>query len=228
MRRDRLQHGSGPSLGFRRRFAFVLSVGAALTVAAPGNAPAQAVQHDNSLPIEITADRLEVVQPDRVATFTGNVDAVQGDMVLSADQLRVYYNGSGPDAAPAAVGGGSIRRIEAEGNVFLSSPSQTAQGKTGVYDVASDQLTLQGGVVLTQGDDVIRGDRLEVDLASGHSRVLAAVPDKTASDKTAGAAPQRVRALFVPRAAGPATTSAEPPAAPARPALPAAKPPATQ
>ncbi len=235
MRWDRLRHGSGLELGSGPgcglRFALGLGFGVALTLAAPGGAyaQAQASQHDRSLPIEITADRLEVVQPDRVATFTGNVDAVQGDMVLSADRLRVYYNGSGQGAAPAAVGG-SIRRIEAEGNVFLSSPSQTAQGKTGVYDVASDQLTLEGSVVLTQGDDVIRGDRLEVDLASGHSRVFAALPSSAG-----GAAPQRVRALFVPRttapAARPGKADAEVQATtarPDRPALPAAKPPATQ
>ncbi len=239
MLRARPAHGSGRGASFGAALAAAL--GAALLV--PAAVGAQTVQHDKSLPIEITADRLDVVQPDRIATFTGNVDAVQGDMVLSADRLRVFYNGDGPTAAPAkgdgqsaasakgdgqsdasakgdgqnaapakgdgqsAAGNGSIRRIEAEGNVFLSSPSQTAQGERGVYDVASDQVTLNGSVVLTQGDDVIRGDRLEVDLTSGHSRVLAAAPP--ASD---GAPPKRVRALFVPRtapAAGPAGAEAE-------------------
>jgi lipopolysaccharide export system protein LptA len=232
MVRARLAHRSGPGAGFRAALAAAL--GAALLV--PAAVRAQTVQRDKSLPIEITADRLDVVQPDRIATFSGNVDAVQGDMVLSADRLRVFYNGDGQNAAaakgdgqnavpakgdaqnaasakgdgqnaaPAGAGNGSIRRIEAEGNVFLSSPRQTAQGERGVYDVASDQVTLNGSVVLTQGDDVIRGDRLEVDLTSGHSRVLAAAP--TAAD---GAPPKRVRALFVPRtapAAGPAGAEA--------------------
>ena len=57
--------------------------------------------HDSNLPIEITADSLEVVQNQQIATFTGNVDAVQGDMVLSADRLRVYYYGDSDDGAPA-------------------------------------------------------------------------------------------------------------------------------
>jgi lipopolysaccharide export system protein LptA len=231
--RARLALGSGHSAGSRAALAAVL--GAALLV--PAAAGAQTAQHDKSLPIEITADRLDVVQPNRIATFTGNVDAVQGDMVLSADLLRVFYNGGdaqnaapvkgdgqkapsakgdgqnpasakgdGQNAAPAGAGS-SIRRIEAEGNVFLSSPRQTAQGERGVYDVASDQVTLNGSVVLTQGDDVIRGDRLEVDLTSGHSRVLAVAP--TASES---APAKRVRALFVPRtapAAGPAGAEAE-------------------
>jgi lipopolysaccharide export system protein LptA len=222
----------GPTAGPGRRFGLSLGLGAALLLATSAGAGAQTAQHGNNLPIEITADRLDVVQPKRVATFSGNVDAVQGDMVLSADLLRVYYNGdtpgapgtapapapaAAPGAAPAA-GGSSIRRIEAEGNVFLSSPTQTAQGERGVYDVASDQLTLNGSVVLTQGENVVRGDRLEVDLATGHSRVLAAAPESAT-----GAPAQRVRALFVPREA---TTGAAPAAGPETPAAPAGAKPA--
>jgi lipopolysaccharide export system protein LptA len=164
-------------------------------------------QHDTSLPIEITADSLEVVQDRRIATFAGNVDAVQGDLVLSADQLRVHY-GDDADAAPAPPGMGPIRRIEAEGNVFLSSPRETAQGETGVYDVAANQLTMEGAVVLTQDDNVIRGQRLEIDLVSGRSRMLAAVPSTEG-----GAAPQRVRALFTPENSEPSASSTDQPAA---------------
>lgn len=172
------------------------------SVAAVSGLHAQSLQHDTSLPIEITADTLEVLRNEQIATFTGNVDAVQGDMVLSADLLRVHY---GDDAAAAAgpAGANSIRRIEAEGNVFLSSPRETAQGDAGVYDVASDQVTLEGAVVLTRDDNVIRGQRLEIDLVSGRSRVLAAVPSTEG-----GAAPQRVRALFTPESDEPADRSA--------------------
>jgi lipopolysaccharide export system protein LptA len=153
---------------------------------------AQSLEHDTSLPIEITADSLEVLRNQQIATFTGNVDAVQGDMVLSADLLRVHYGGDDA-SAPGPAGAGSIRRIEAEGNVFLSSPRETAQGNAGVYDVASNQLTMEGGVVLTRDENVIRGQRLEMDLTSGRSRMLAAVPSTEG-----GTAPQRVRALFTP------------------------------
>jgi lipopolysaccharide export system protein LptA len=176
---------------------------AALAMAGAPLAAAQSLQHDSSLPIEITADSLEVVQHENLATFTGDVDAVQGDLVLSADQLRVHYADS-RDAVPGPPGTGSIRRIEAEGNVFLSSPRETAQGESGVYDVASNQLTMEGAVVLTRDDNVIRGQRLEVDLVSGRSRMFAAVPSSAG-----GTAPQRVRALFVPDEA------VEPSAAPA-------------
>jgi lipopolysaccharide export system protein LptA len=177
---------------------------ASALLATPADLRAQGLQHDTSLPIEITADQLEVAQKDQVATFSGNVDAVQGELVLSADKLRVFYYDSGKGAPPAPTSSGAIRRIEAEGNVFVSSPRETAQGKFGVYDVASNQLTLEGSVVLTQDANVVRGERLEIDLVSGRSRVLAAV---TSSE--GGEAPQRVRAIFTPQSAVP---SGKPPA----------------
>jgi len=176
----------------RRSGAAAAIVAAALAVGSSTAVRAQNLQHDTSLPIEITADVLEVLQDQRIAIFTGNVDATQGDMVLSADQLRVHY-GDADDAAAAVPGTGSIRRIEAEGNVFLSSPRETAQGTAGVYDVASNRVTLAGEVVLTQEDNVIRGERLEIDLVSGRSQIFAAVPSTAG-----GTPPQRVRALFIP------------------------------
>jgi lipopolysaccharide export system protein LptA len=162
----------------------------------------QDFRHDSKLPIEITADSLEVMQDDEIATFVGNVDAVQGDLVLTSDQLRVHYRTSEDDTGATS---GSIRRIEATGNVFLSSPKETAQGEFGVYDVDGALLTLEGSVVLTRADNVVSGARLEIDLATGRSQMFAAVPS------TAGGTPgQRVKAVFVPPpksvepAAGPA------------------------
>ncbi|HEX6141477.1 MAG TPA: LptA/OstA family protein [Geminicoccaceae bacterium] len=157
---------------------------------------AQEFEHDADRPIEITADSLEVVQADRIATFAGNVDAVQGDLVLSADELKVHYRGGGEEEEPAAPGAtGTIRRIEAFGNVVMSSPRETARGEVGVYDVGARLVTLDGSVVLTRDENVIRGDRLELDLATGVSRVIATT---TAAQ---GAAPeQRVRAVFTPGA----------------------------
>jgi lipopolysaccharide export system protein LptA len=170
----------------------VASVLLASCLVAPADLDAQGFQHDTSLPIEITADTLEVVQPDRVATFTGNVDAVQGDLVLRADELRVHYSGNEQGGGNAEETG-AIRRIEATGNVFLSSPRETAEGDAGVYDVASSSVTLDGAVVLTRGENVIRGQHLEIDLVTGRARVLGA------ATSAEGAAPgERVRAIFTP------------------------------
>ena len=70
---------------------------AALAVGAAAHA--QSLRHDTNLPIEITADSLEVMQDQRIATFRGNVDAVQGDMVLSAELLNYALPGLQEKAA---------------------------------------------------------------------------------------------------------------------------------
>ena len=130
------------------------------------------------------------MQDKQIATFMGNVDAVQGDLVLTSDELRVYYRGGGGEPG---MNTGSIRRIEAEGNVFMSSPEETAEGEFGVYDVDGALLTLEGSVVLTRDDNIVRGQRLEIDLVTGRSQMFSA-PPSTAS----GASGERVRAMFVP------------------------------
>jgi lipopolysaccharide export system protein LptA len=44
-------------------------------------------------------------------------------------------------------------------------------GETAIFDTKSNQVTMQGGVVLTQGQNVLRGDRLVVDMTTGVSRI---------------------------------------------------------
>ena len=142
--------------------------------------------HDSQAPIEITADTLEVKQSENLAIFRGDVDAVQGDMVLKADLLVVHYreNNDVPDQP-------GISKIDVEGNVFVSSPNETAQGARGIYDVDNQKIWLSGGVILTQGDNIIQGGQLELDLVSGKSKVTSAEPGSSNGE--------RVHGLFVPK-----------------------------
>ncbi len=122
--------------------------------------------HDSSLPIAISADAMEVEQSQRRATFLGAVDARQGEFALRADKLVVHYRdrSQGGDR-------GSIRLIEAMGDIFLVTPSETAQGDAGSYDVDAGIVTLTGQVVLTNADAVLTGARATMNLATGESRV---------------------------------------------------------
>lgn len=167
--------------------------------------------HDVQQPIDITADRLEVRTKDNVAVFEGRVRADQGDMTLSADRVTVYYQGdetktaqtlSGdtakpeakPEAKPAAGAEDkppTITRIDAAGSVKLVSPSETATGSWGVYDMEKRIITVGGAVQLTRGDATIKGDRMQVDLNSGVTKLDAA-------DMGAGEGKGRVRGRFTP------------------------------
>ncbi|HMR30966.1 MAG TPA: lipopolysaccharide transport periplasmic protein LptA [Geminicoccaceae bacterium] len=150
---------------------------------------------DSSEPIDIVADKLVVEQDQQIATFTGNVVAVQGEMTLKSDLLRVFYEQQegqeAAGAAPASADDTSIRRIEAEGNVNISNPKDTARGDRGVYDLPAQKMTLTGNVVLTSGDNVVKGSSLDMDLATNVSTVHS---DASSPDRRE----QRVRALFVP------------------------------
>ncbi len=189
--------------GGRRSVALatVLALGAALQLLAPWTVLAQqqagAAQGGGGGgdPVEIVADSLVVEQDQRLATFAGNVDAVQGTLRLRSDRLLVYYDsGEGEGGQPASAGGGGqgIRRLEASGNVSIASPGQTASGDRGIYEVAAGQVTLEGNVVLTRADNVVRGAKLDSNLRTGVSTVSAAQPGAS------GKPEQRVRALFVP------------------------------
>ncbi len=173
----------------RRAVATLLSSVFLLTAALPLAAPALSqsaptTRHDSSQPIEITADALEVQQNKQIATFSGNVNALQGEMLLRAETVTVYYR---PQSGSAAVQG-AISRIDAVGQVFFSSPGQTAQGDTGLYDVDKSIIVLNGNVVLTREENVIRGNRVVLNLATGRSKVEGA----------AGTKGGRVKGLFVP------------------------------
>jgi len=80
-----------------------------------------------------------------------------------------------------------IRRIEAYTDVTVTTKDQNATGDVGIYDLKAKTITLTGNVVVSQGKNVVRGDRVVVDTTTGYSRV-----------ESATAAPSRVRALILP------------------------------
>jgi lipopolysaccharide export system protein LptA len=213
--------------------AIVLAVMAAPALAqAPAqpqgaNAPPNALQgfsQNRDKPVKIDAATLEVRDKNKLATFSGNVQVVQGDTVLRCKTLAVFYDqqGSGnamPAAQPGPAGQQRIRRLEARGDVIVTQKDQTATGDLGVFDMASNTVALSGNVVVRQGQSVIQGKRLTVNLTTGVSHVE-------------GGEGGRVQGLFMPssgpEANAPAATSKPEPKtenreAPQRPAAPAAR-----
>jgi lipopolysaccharide export system protein LptA len=158
----------------------------AVWVVFAAGAVAQTVtKHDTDQPIDIEADSLEVQQDNNLAIFTGNVDVKQGDIRLQAKELRVSYGQADGDNEAAANVSGSIRRIDAKGNVFMSTPTETAKGDNGTYDVVKKVITMKGNVVLTRGKNVLRGDQLVYNMVTGRSELK-------------GGGKTRVKGIFVP------------------------------
>jgi lipopolysaccharide export system protein LptA len=128
-------------------------------------------------PVNIEADRLDVQELEQTATFSGNVVVVQGASTLRTNKLTIFYDKSGgAPAAPKAgdgdvVTGRQIKRLEAQGNVIVTSGEQKAVGDRGVFNMAANQAQLIGNVVVTQGLNILKGDVLHVDLTTQKSRV---------------------------------------------------------
>jgi lipopolysaccharide export system protein LptA len=160
--------------------AAVLALAGAPLHAQPSKGPPNALQgfsQNRDQPVHIEAATLEVRDKDKVATFSGDVKVKQGDTGLRCKSLVVFYEGNDTDiktlqaASPGPGGQQKIKRLEARGGVVVTQKEQTATGETGIFDMKTNTVTLNGNVVMTQGQNVLRGDRLVVDLTSGVSRV---------------------------------------------------------
>ena len=162
---------------------------------------------DKDQPVQIEAASLEVRDKNKTATFAGDVQVVQGDTTMKCQKLVVFYGqevgiGQGgaqagapaPDTKPAPAGpkgAQNIRRIEARGGVTVITKDQNASGDLGVYDLIAKTITLTGNVVVSQGQNVIHGERVVVDTVSGNARV-------ESNNQGGGGTPSRVRALIQP------------------------------
>lgn len=147
------------------------AAGAQQATSGPPNA-LQGFSQNRNQPIKIDAASLEVRDKDKVATFSGNVQLVQGDTVLTCKSMAVFYNTDAKTATSKdGTGQQNIRRIEVNGDVVVTQKDQKATADKGYFDMKANVITLVGNVVISQGQNVVKGDRLSVDLTTSVSRV---------------------------------------------------------
>jgi lipopolysaccharide export system protein LptA len=174
----------------------LVATGAAIAQSAMQGVPnaMQGFSQNRDQPIQIEAASLEMRDKKKEATFAGNVKVIQGDTTMTSKTLVVFYDSGGdkpatPQPAPAKGaksapmqsatpgpgGSSSIKRLEARGNVVVTQKDQVVTGETAVFDTKTNLITMFGGgsgqVVMTQCKNVMRGDRLTVDMTTGVSRV---------------------------------------------------------
>ncbi len=175
----------------------LLSAGGALAQTA-GSTPfsGSALRIDPTQPIEIAANAFEVRPRDQVGVFEGAVEVIQGPITLKADVIEVfYYRPKGPDGTRQ---GQTVQKLNANGNVSITSPEDRAEGKWATYDVENRKIALGGGVLLTRGENIVEGSVLSIDLANNVSRLDPADPPETDDEGGTAQPPARVRAVFTP------------------------------
>jgi len=147
------------------RVLTILSGLAAVTAGslALGQEPVSALKgHDSNAPVDVAADRIEVQDRSDRAVFAGNVHVRQQELTLDTARLTVAYSSAGSI---------QIRRLDASGGVTVKSPSETARGDFGIYDLDRKLITLIGAVQLNRSGSQINGQRLTIDLNSGRAVV---------------------------------------------------------
>lgn len=112
---------------------------AAVIVLAAGPARAQGfnMAQGGDSQIQVYADEgIEWVSEAARVVARGNATAVRGKVTVVADSLTAYYR-EGP-------GGNEIWRLDADGNVTIRTPTETATGIKGTYDLDKAIFILRG------------------------------------------------------------------------------------
>lgn len=139
-------------------FAILLMPVAALAQGTP--IALSGLDQESDLPVEVSAEKLEVNQNDGSARFTGNVIVVQGDMRMSAPIVDVNYSNDEGNT-------GGIERIHAQGGVTMVTAEEAAESRDAVYTVGDGMVVMTGDVILTQGNNALASERMVVNLDDG-------------------------------------------------------------
>ncbi|MFW5654806.1 MAG: LptA/OstA family protein [Roseicyclus sp.] len=118
---------------------------------------------DEDQPVEVTSDSLTIDQTTGEALFSGNVVVVQGDLRMSAPEVRVFYS--------ELDGRRSVDEVLATGGVLMTRGADAAEGEEALYNVDTTLLTMTGEVLVTQGPTVVAGDRMVVNMQTGDGSV---------------------------------------------------------
>jgi lipopolysaccharide export system protein LptA len=153
-------------------------------------AAAPAANQTDSGPIHVEADRMESDQLNAAVLFVGNVEARQGDMLITAERMTVHYGkndaaADGPDRENK-----SIESLVAEGKVKITRQDWVASGDWLEFKSDERKVVLTGNTRVWQDNNLVTGDRVVLYLDEGKS-----VVEK--GDRQDG---ERVKAFFYPEA----------------------------
>jgi len=118
--------------------------------------PAQGILNDNQdQPIQIDAATLEVRDKEKMATFAGDVQVVQGDTTIKCQKLVVYY---GPE--PGAAANASQAKRQQQQPQQPQAQQQQAQQQQAQQQQAQQQQPQQAGTLPARQQDIRRIEAL--------------------------------------------------------------------
>jgi lipopolysaccharide export system protein LptA len=154
---------------------------AALVLVSTG--PLRAQTASAPVPVDISANEMEILDAEKKAVFRGAVDATRGTTNLKADALTVTYaEVKQPDGSSKT----DATDLDARGNVTIKTPGETITGDWARFDPPANQLVVGGGMKLVRGDTVLTGNELRADLNTDMSDAKGNVTIKTPRETITG------------------------------------------
>lgn len=133
---------------------------AVLAGAIAGYGPARAEESKN-LKVDIEADKMEVVDAENKAIFTGNVDLRREDVTLKSDTLVVEFSEIKQTDGTTKK---DATNLDAKGNVSIKTKKETITGDWALFKPQTNKLVVGGNVRLVQGSTILTGNELHADL----------------------------------------------------------------
>jgi lipopolysaccharide export system protein LptA len=132
--------------------------------------------------VQVEADQMEIIDTEQKTIFTGNVISTRPSETIKSDEMVVTnIDVKQPDGTLKSV----TDKVNAKGNVVITTKTQTITGTLAVFNVQANTLEVTGAVRVVQGSTNLTGNRLVVNLDNNHLQM------------TGGK--ERVKANFVPK-----------------------------
>jgi lipopolysaccharide export system protein LptA len=132
--------------------------------------------------VQVEADQMEIIDTEQKTIFTGNVISTRPSETIKSDEMIVTnVDVKQPDGTLKSV----TDKVNAKGNVVITTKTQTITGTLAVFNVQANTLEVTGAVRVVQGTTNLTGNRLVVNLDNNHLQM------------TGGK--ERVKANFVPK-----------------------------
>lgn len=144
---------------------------------------------NNDEPIQIEADKLEIIDNENTALLTGNVSVVQGETLMQATRIKVFYERA--DEAGKTKSG--IRQIEASGKVAVRSGENKVSADNATINMISETVLMTGNVIVSQTGNVLSACKVTVNLKTNVSNVT---PCASSSNDSGNG---RVKILLTPK-----------------------------
>jgi len=121
-----------------------------------------AISPDHNESIEIDADSAEFIEASGLTKYQGNVIIKQGSIIISADEVTIYYQNN------------KVTRIFCTGlpasytqESATDQTSMFARAETIEYQLAEDIIYLKTNASLMRNGTFIKGDSINYDLRDG-------------------------------------------------------------